>query len=26
LGFFSIINLTAPNLQASHSERSIGGG
>jgi len=26
LGFFGIINLTAPNLSASHTERSIGGG
>jgi Flp pilus assembly protein TadG len=26
LGFFGLINLTAPNLRASHTERSIGGG
>jgi len=26
VGFFSIINLTAPNLRASHTERSIGPG
>jgi Flp pilus assembly protein TadG len=26
LGFFTLLNLTVPNLSASHTERSIGGG